>query len=229
MFSFEKGISYFFPLRNGDFVFLGVYDFYKETYIFSWSLYSNEKKNVQRLSRSTHCCFSTPFIISDAIAGLSKEYTEVFGEDRKKMELQDIEEKEEIMYIDRVILRHDINAEKKIEEINRFIALKKYLKEPKIQCDAKGSVCFVDHAVAEEKDERFLEYTLFMLDESGSKKVNTELKYIEGFVVSGDGEHLFVIGKLKPRPTGSYFLEKYSRNKDGNFVLAHSKSLDFVE
>ena len=218
IFEFNDLLSYFYPLKNGDFLFIGRSYASDRGNGWDWFLYSKAKK-FQQLSDKKHYYFPPPFMISDSIAGFALRH---LGIDNSQGQLGGERGK---TYLDYIVLNKNESAERALARLSHFVSITKSKSEPEIQCDAQGATCLVANVISGKEG---FEDEIFALDDTGDRQIDLRLKRIERLNVSGDGNHLFMVGRSSVR-SNEYFLDKYSKDESGNFVFIQSKKIDFFD
>ena len=207
------GSGYFFSLENNGLLFLGVsltLDSGRRGY--DWFV-SYPNQGTKKISDERYYYYPTPFFIKNSIAGFAEKN---LGSEE---DLAKLGKKYGEYSLEYVNLSSNIDAEQKTKKIKDYLSVSKSKDTPCIQCEEEGNACIISNTMADERGKFWHE--LYLVNDLGRKKLNIELKRIEGHSISGDGKWLFVVGK----PTiysNEYLFQKYSLSESGDCKLISS-------
>lgn len=223
VFETERWVSHFYPLENSDIVFIGNKPLNKNknlTGISDWTWFSySSTKGIKQLTGKDYYYFTASFNIANSIFGFSQ----IYG----LTDLEDINDpRYDKPYLATITIAKNSKAEVLLKVLDSFITSLDSKNEPEITCDKEATVCIAARTIDPEDSPTF-EHEFYMVEPSGSKKLDIRLAWNDRFTLSGDGKHLFIVGRNKARAE-QYFLQKYSRNEDGRFVFVASKDLSFL-
>ena len=219
IFETEKIISYPYIINNGDVYFIGNNLTSKNHTGWDWFRYS-PSKGIEQITNKNYYFFQKPCIISETFLGFTQRYDSIIRPNPK-------DPKNESLYIESLTLKKDSEAELILKNLENFIVSSDSQAEPDIVCSKKGTVCAISKTVLP-KGKTYFQHEIFILDQSKTRKINTNLVWKERFTLSGNGNHLFLVGSHGAL-SEKYFLQKYSRNADGDFVLVEEKDLSFIK
>lgn len=219
IFETEKIISYPYVLSNGDIYFLSTSATTKTGAFWDWFLQSSEK-GMKQVSNEGYCYYKRPFLMADSILGF------VSGCSFSQFENMKCPDRDKL-YLTSLAVSEDLRSKKMLNALNEYVNASNSKSENYIQCDRNGDVCISDKTI-NASDNFTFQHEFFMIEPSGSRKLDISLSWRESFALSGDGKHLFLVGTRGAR-SEEYFLHKYSRNAEGDFVFVEERRLDFIK
>lgn len=219
IFKTDKHISYPYMLKNGEVCFIGENLVIKNRAGWDWFCFFPEK-GVEKISNNNYYYFKKPFMLEESILGFVQE--EAFFRHENVDDPQTGK-----FHLITLLFNPSVKGEAMLEALKRYVAASNSKTEQNIQCDKQGNVCVSSNTIYAE-DNFTYQHEFFIIESTGSKKLDIRLSWGESFTLSGDGKHLFLVGAHGAR-SEEYFLHQYSRNADGEFVFVRERDLSFIK